>query len=488
MSQGPVSPAPGSTDHLQSNSIGVLGIVFFVVGAAAPLLVMAGVAPLAIGFLGIGAPGGYVIAGLSLLVFAVAFTAMSKYIHNAGAFYSYISRGFNHKWGLGAAVLALFSYNALEIGIFGALGYFAQGTFVDLLGVDVHWVIWSVAGLVLVWFLGSRSVHAGAQVLALLLTAETGILVLLAVAVLLQGGAEGITFNEFAPSNVFAPGLGAVLALSFAAFIGFEATAIYREEATTPDRTIPRATYIAVSFLGAFYAFMVWIIIQAYGQEEALRMAAEDPSGMYFTAIETYVGSWARTTMEVLIITSVLASLLAFHNSITRYTYALSREHVLPKALSRLHPVHKSPYVASAVQTALATAVVLLFAAVGADPYLQLLLWVNSPGIIGIVVLQAMAAGAVLAFFWKDRRGHSVWRVVVAPIAAVGLLAMAAYLIATQMELLTAAGPVTNGILVALTPICLATGYLVGARLQRRSPELYAGLGTTDVDADELTA
>ena len=103
--------------------------LFFLVEAAAPLLVMTGVAPFAIGALGLGAPGGYLIAGLSLLIFAVAFTAMSKYIHNAGAFYSYISRGFNHQWGLGAAVLALFSYNALEIGIFGAFGLrtIAQG-------------------------------------------------------------------------------------------------------------------------------------------------------------------------------------------------------------------------------------------------------------------------------------------------------------------------------------------------------------------------
>jgi amino acid transporter len=486
MTQETSVAVPAGTEQLRRGSIGVWGVVYFVVGAAAPLLVMAGVAPLAISVLGIGAPGGYLIAGLSLMVFAVAFTAMSKYIHNAGAFYSYISRGFNHQWGLGAAVLALFSYNALEIGIFGAFGYFAQSTVADLLGVDLPWVVWAFLAIAVVWFFGSRSAHAGARVLALLLSAETGILLLLAVAVLVQGGAEGLSVDSFAPSNVFSPGLGAVLTLAFAAFVGFEATAIYREEAKDPERTIPRATYVAVAFLGGFYAFMVWIIIQAYGTQEALRLAAEDPAGMFFNAIESYVGTWASTAMEVLILTSVLASLLAFHNSITRYTFALSRERVLPKALSRLHPVHASPYVASAAQTALAVVVVGGFAAAGADPYFQLLLWVNSPGIIGIVVLQAMAAGAVLAFFWKDRRGHSAWRVVVAPIAAVGLLGMATYLIATQMELLTAANTFTNGVLIAITPLCLATGYVLGGRLKRQDPELYARLGTTDVDAAEL--
>lgn len=485
MTQGTSAP-PAHTDQLKRGSIGVWGIVFFVVGAAAPLLVMAGVAPFAISVHGLGAPGGYLIAGLSLLVFAVAFTAMSKYVHNAGAFYSYISRGFSHQWGLGAAVLALVSYNALEIGIFGAFGFFVDGAFADLLGIDLPWVVWSFLGIGVVWFLGSRSVHVGARVLGLLLVAETGILVLLAVAVLVKGGAQGLSIEAFTPSNVFSPGLGAVLALAFAAFIGFEATTIYGEEAKEPERTIPRATYVAVAFLGSFYAFMVWIIIQAYGPQQALEVAATDPAGMFFNAIESYVGPWASTTMEILILTSVLASLLAFHNSITRYTFALSREHVLPKALSRLHPVHASPYIAGAAQTALAALVVGVFAAVGADPYFQLLLWVNSPGIVGIVVLQAMAAGAVLAFFWKDRRGHSVWRVVVAPVAAVGLLGMAIYLIVTQMELLTAAGPVVNGILIAIAPTSLATGYLLGGRLKHRRPDLYAQLGTTDVNLEQL--
>jgi amino acid transporter len=56
-------------------------------------------------------------------------------------------------------------------------------------------------------------------------------------------------------------------------FVGFEATAIYREEARNPDRTVPHATYIAVGFLGLFYAFISWIIIQAFGNLGAVDAA-----------------------------------------------------------------------------------------------------------------------------------------------------------------------------------------------------------------------
>ena len=40
--------------------------------------------------------------------------------------------------------------------------------------------------------------------------------------------------------------MSGVLAFCFAAFMGFESTALYRPEARRPERTIPRATYAAV--------------------------------------------------------------------------------------------------------------------------------------------------------------------------------------------------------------------------------------------------
>ena len=135
---------------------------------------------------------------------------------------------------------------------------------------------------------------------------------------------------------------------------------------------MPRATYVAVGFLGLFYAFISWVIIQAFGNTGAVQAAGKDPAGMFFTAMNTYVGSWATDLMRVLIVTSLFAVLLAFHNAITRYTYALASEGALPRQLGRIHPVHKSPYIAGYAQTALAALVVAGFAVFHADPYLQL--------------------------------------------------------------------------------------------------------------------
>lgn len=483
--QPPTATGTDPTGRLQRASLGVTDIVFFVIAAAAPLTVMAGIAPLAIVFGGIGAPVAYLTAGVVLCLFAVGFTAMTPYIRNAGAFYAYVSRGLGRPAGVGAALLAVFSYNSLQIGTYGAFGFFAAGTMNDLLGVDLPWPVYAFAAIGIVWFLGFRSIHVGAKVLAALLIAETAILVLLAGAILVKGGADGLSLASFAPSNVFTSKMSAPLGLAIAAFIGFESTVLYREEARDPDRTVPRATYLAVGFLGLFYTFIVWVIVQAFGDDKAVGTAAQNPAEMFFTAMTRYVGDWATDLQRVLIVSSLLASLLAFHNAITRYGYALSVEGAAPAPLGRIHPRHGSPWISGIAQTVLAVVVTAVFAAIGVHPYNEFLLWVNTPGVVGILALQTLAACAVAVFFRRNPAANAAGRLrtVAAPVAAALLLAVITGLVCTRLQLFTNASPAVNWTLVALTPIVFATGVALALRIRRNRPDVYARLSTTDVDA-----
>ncbi|MFB6678491.1 APC family permease [Streptomyces sp. NPDC056390] len=465
--------ATAAEPTLRAGTLGTADIAFFVVSAAAPLTVMAGVAPFAIALGGIGAPVGYLLAGLTLAVFAVGFTTMSRHVRSAGAFYAYITRGLGRSVGIGAALLAMVGYNGMEIGVYGLLGTATQDTLHALFGFDIPWLPVSLAGLVLIWYGGFRSIDFGAKLLGVLLCAETGILVLLAGGVLLKGGAHGLSAASFAPGNVLVPGTAAVLAFAFAAFTGFESTVIYRREARDPGRTVRRATYIAVAFLGLFYAFIVWTVIQAFGDAHVVQAAGSDPAGLFFSAITTFVGGWAADLMHILIVTSVLASLLAFHNAINRYGLALAEEGVLPKVFGTVHARHRSPYLAGVAQTVLGAAVVLAFWAAGADPYAQLLLWVNTPGMIGLMALQLLAAIAVPFYFRRITHEEGVLRTVVAPIAATVLLSIAIVLVCAHLDLFTGASSLVNLILMAVAPAVFVLGIALARRLRRTKPDVY---------------
>ena len=363
---------------LKADALGTRDLVFIVVSAAAPLMVMVGVAPLALMIGGLGAPAAYVFAGVTLAIFAVGFTTMSRHIDNAGAFYSYIAVGLGRTAGVVSALVALVSYNALQIGIYGLAGVTIQSTFVEVFGIHQPWWLYALACIVIVWYVGFRSVDFGAKFLAVLLSAETALLLVLAVAILVQGGsAEGLGLESFAPQHLFVRSMTVILPMAFAAFMGFEATVIYRRETRDPGRTIPRATYLAVAILAGTYAFIVWSIVQAFGASGAVEAATKNGVDMFFVAGEAYLGSWFTTAMHLLIATSVLASLVAFHNAVTRYSLAIADEGLLPAVLAKVHPRTRAPYVAGLVQTTLALVIVGSFAIAHADPYTQLLIWVK---------------------------------------------------------------------------------------------------------------
>ncbi len=191
----------------------------------------------------------------------------------------------------------------------------------------------------------------------------------------------------------------------------------------------------------------------------------------------TYVGSGATDVMHLLILSSTLASLLAFHNAINRYTRAVADEGMLPRRLAALQPRTGSPFMAGGLQTALSVVIVAGFAIAGLDPYLKLMIWVNTPGVIGLVLLQVLVAVAVPMFFRGFRHDEGRWRTLVAPIAAAVGMATALFLMISKIALLSGTTGFVNVVLVGIVPLVLVAGVLLALWLRAKRPEVYATIG-----------
>lgn len=462
---------------LARGRLGVVDIVFFVVSAAAPLTVTVSAAPSSIHFGGIGGPAGMVFAGLVLLLFAAGFTAMSKYVRNAGAFYAYAARGLGKPAGVGVAMVTVFAYVVLTVSFYGYIGFFGSLTLDSIAGLTIPWWVISLSSLAIVGFLGRRQVEVGARTLGVLLTLEVGLLLVLSAAVLITGGPEPASLAPFNPQNLFfVPGVAALIVMGFGAYVGFEGTAIYAEEAKDPERTVPRATYIAISLLAVLYGFTFWIVIYAFGVDGVIALAAgDDFPELVMVAGSQYLGDWAGTTIQILIVTSFFACLLAFHNAASRYLFSLGREGLLPKRLGTTGE-SGAPAAASLVMTVVCGAAIVGAIVFSLDPYLQLGLWTYGAGVAGLVFAQAATSVAVLGFFFKDRRGESVWRVLIAPgLGAIGLIS-AFILIIFNFEIVSGLTGWVNWALLAPTPILFIAGIVIGLVLKARSPQRYAAL------------
>jgi len=467
-----------SNGRLAKNSVGLAHIVFFVVAAAAPLTAVVGASPAAFAFgNGAGVPGAFVLAGVLYLLFSVGFTAMSRHVGGAGAFYTYITHGIGKPAGVGGAMMALVTYSAVQIAVYALFGVFMAGAIAPL-GLDLPWWAWAFAALVIVMICGQRNIAFSGAILGVCMVAEIAILLLLDLGILIGGGGpEGFSVTSFAPSTVFAPGLGVALVFVIGSFIGFEATAIFGEEAENPEKTIPRATYVAVLLITLFYAFSTWAIVQFYGPTKVQATAAAGLESFYFVASDTVLGAWASQIMNILLITSLFACILSFHNTLNRYFFALGREGLVFKALGKVHPKHGSPYVAGLVQSAVAAVILVLFLLSGADPYTVVFSWMSALAVIGILVVQVLVSVAVLMFFHKADVKQGIWATIVAPgLALVGLLG-SLWLVISNLSLLSG----SESLIVASFPYAIVLVGLLGAafaiHIKATRPALYGSLG-----------
>jgi amino acid transporter len=471
----PATAAPPADDaggRGLRGSIGVVGIVFLVVAAAAPLTAIGGALPvmLAIGN-GAGNPMAYVVAAVVLLLFSVGYAAMSRHVVDAGAFYAYVSKGLGTPVGVGAAGLALLTYTAIQAAIYGLAGATAQGLSTQYGGPDLPWWVWAFLFMAVVGLLGYRNIDVGTKVLGVLLTLEIGVIAVVAGAVLAQGGADGIDVRSFTPSAFFSGAPGISIMFAVASFIGFEATAIYGEEARNPRRTVPLATYLAVVLIGAFYALSSWAIVLAFGSDGVVAAAQADTAGLVFTAAAEYVSPVVADVMLVLLLTSLFAALLAFHNAISRYLFALGRQGMAPDVLSRTHVRHASPHVGSLAQTGTAFVVVAVFAVAGSDPVLQLFTWMSGLATVSILLLMVLTSVAVLAFFARSRVDRRTWHTRVAPaLGTLGLLGIVGLVLANFTTLISG-DAVLAIVLLTVIAAAFALGVVVAlVRRPRRTP------------------
>jgi amino acid transporter len=471
----PATAAPPTDDAAGRGlrgSIGVVGIVFLVVAAAAPLTAIGGALPvmLAIGN-GAGNPMAYVVAAVVLLLFSVGYAAMSRHVVDAGAFYAYVSKGLGTPVGVGAAGLALLTYTAIQAAIYGLAGATAQGLSTQYGGPDLPWWVWAFLFMVVVGLLGYRNIDVGTKVLGVLLTLEIGVIAVVAGAVLVQGGADGIDVRSFTPSAFFSGAPGISIMFAVASFIGFEATAIYGEEARNPRRTVPLATYLAVILIGAFYALSSWAIVLAFGSDGVVAATQADTAGLVFTAAAEYVSPVVADVMLVLLLTSLFAALLAFHNAISRYLFALGRQGMAPGVLSRTHVRHTSPHVGSLTQTATAFVVVAVFAVAGSDPVLQLFTWMSGLATVSILLLMVLTSVAVLAFFARSRVDRRAWHTRVAPaLGTLGLLGIVGLVLANFTTLISGDAALAT-VLLAVIAAAFVLGVVVAlVRRPARTP------------------
>ncbi|MCT7317339.1 APC family permease [Ralstonia sp. CHL-2022] len=472
------STQPNEHTSLKRDTIGWFTIFLMVITTNGPLTSMGGGVPASITLgNGIGLPGSYLIVCAAYLLFAVGFCAMSPYVKNGGAFYAYITKGLGTIPGVGGACIAVLSYVTMLLACYAMLGHF-MSVALSSFGISIPW--WGCAGAAAIaaHLLCVRGIEFTGRLLLLLMLSEVGSILLADLLELLRAARDHhpLSLLPFAPQSIFTQGFGPSLIFVVASFMGFETAAIYSQEAREAQRSVPRAMYFSIVFIGALYAASIWLMLNHFGMADAVAVASNDPGGMWLSMFSVLAGHTAAQIGSLLVMTSLFAAVLSFTNVVARYWHALATRGLVWHALSRTHLRHQSPHIASAVTMCISVSLILLCAKAGLNPMLQVLPWASVPSAVGVLACQTLAAVAVVAFFRRNRTDVSPWRSLVAPAVSAAVLLFLLWEMIAHVELLSGLSAVLSYGMAMSVLLAGVIASFYAADLRRRSPKRYAEL------------
>ncbi|WP_129717777.1 amino acid permease [Pedobacter sp. SYP-B3415] len=172
-------------------------------------------------------------------------------------------------------------------------------------------------------------------------------MVVVKLAVILLVISVGIFYVDTANWNPFAPnGVSGILkgvSAVFFAYIGFDAISTTAEECRDPQRDLPRGMMWAIIICTVLYVAIALVLT---GIVNYKGLAVGDPLAYVFDKIDLKLMSGIIAVSAIFAMASVL---LVFQLGQPRIWMSMSRDGLLPKAFSRIHPLHKTPSFATIV-------------------------------------------------------------------------------------------------------------------------------------------
>jgi len=452
-------------------------LMLTVLAFAAPIAVVTGFIPITFIYGGPGSVAALLLTMLLILTFSAGFVSMARLIPRPGAFYTYVTAGLGRIIGLAGAFLTTASYYIMLVGSYAIFGVLVSHMIVYLGGPDTPWIWWAAAGWLTTSILGYFHIELSARVLSVAMVIEVVLILLFDVFALYRAGWSGLTIEPLTPTSFMQGNVPITLLFCVLMFTGFEATAVFRDEVRNPEKTVPRATYGAVLFIGVLHALSAYCLLISFGSD-AMAAAKSDPTAMFPKAIGQAIAPvFSQITASVVVISQFAAG-ISVHNVTTRYVHTLAVDKALPRYLSAVHPSHGSPHRAS-VCVAILVGMPLLFIAFVSGGSELLYSQLMGVGLVGLMTLMAMVSLAVIAWFVREGRPHSVniWQAYIAPAIAFVGLSLITFMAFRRFEVVFGGDAASSRPLFSVIFVAFITGIVLALYYRAVRPERYEALG-----------
>lgn len=295
------------------------------------------------------------ILGLGYLV-----AELAKRYSGSGTVYEYIAKTLGTK----VAVFSAGAYHLAAISLYAGIpivgGSFLKGFCAAHLGFDPPWWVMALLFLAAIVVINVIGVEVSVRTQLTIVIASTVPFLILAVAIIVDGGVNGNTVSVFNPANVAEGGsVSNGLLFAILMFVGFELAAALGEETENPHRSIPIAIIATILIVAVFY-----VLTQYVG---TIGSSADIPFDFGVLG-EQYVGRWLAILIELATILDILAVGIGFCAAPARGIFTLARDRLLPSRLADVND-RRVPGVATLAVGGIGLVVLMIaFAVYGNDP------------------------------------------------------------------------------------------------------------------------
>ena len=128
-------------------------------------------------------------------------------------------------------------------------------------------------------------------------------------------------------------------ALVFFAFIGFDVVATSAEEVKDPSRTLPRGIFAGLAVVSVLYILVTLVVT---GMVPYTELGASGAPSLA-TAFQLVGADWAAGVISLGSLIGLTTVIMVLLMGLARVIFALSRDGLLPRGLSRTSDKHATP-------------------------------------------------------------------------------------------------------------------------------------------------